>query len=336
MTKAQSIQPLNGGNKGHIKTLEDIRQHVDSTPALTVDGLKSWYSKQYGAPSTVSRPYISSLFNSGLLETRDGRIKCAFPEGKHRDRRVVEIIDENVVYILEMLRDARDGKTAEQLYELGTTCGLTGDPTNQIQKRRGWLQSAQFLEYRDGKLYATPRGKELISKHFGSKSVDDASNDAEENPDLAAVDEAVQDAEFGGKGEGPDHKTLKEYVYKVVSRVCGATVRGRQMEIPPLPSGDKVDVTAWNTKTIWHIEVKSHISKDPDVARGIFQCIKYAAVGKAVEKANNTGRNVHSLLVVETEISPKLRKLADKLGVCVYPLPVPMRRELDKLRAASG
>ena len=104
----------------------------------------------------------------------------------------------------------------------------------------------------------------------------------------------------------------------------------------PLPSGDKVDVTAWNKRRIWHVEVKSWISKDPDVTRGIYQCIKYAAVGKAVEKAKNSGRNVKSLLVVETEISPKLRKLADELGVCVYPLPEPMRRKLKKLRTARG
>ena len=73
----QSIQPLHGGNKGHIKTLEDIRQYVDSTPALTVEDLKSWYSKQYNAPSKVSRPYINSLINSGLLKKYDdGRIEC--------------------------------------------------------------------------------------------------------------------------------------------------------------------------------------------------------------------------------------------------------------------
>ena len=322
MTKAKSIQPLNGGNDGHIKTLEVIRKYVDLTPALTVEALKSWYSNQYRTTSNVSKPYIDSLFSSGLLEARGGRIECTFPKGKYRDRRVVEIIHENVVYVLEMLRDARDGKTEKQLHKLGRKCGLTGH-LNEIQRRRGWLQSAKFLERRDGRLYTTPRGLKLIRRHF-EKSVGDARNDAKESP-----------AEFGGKGEGPNHKTLKEYVHKMAEKVCGAKVKERQMEYP-LPSGDKVDVTALDKGTIWHIEVKSRTSQDPDVKRGIYQCVKYAAVGKAVEKAENSGRRVKSLLVVESKPSENVSALAKKLDVRVYRLPASMRRELNELRAASG
>ncbi len=330
MTKAQSprrrpsIQPLHGGNNGHIKTLEVIRQHVDSTPTLTVEDLKSWYRNQYRTTSNVSKPYIDSLFRSGLLETRGGRIECMFPNGKNRDRGVVEIINKNVVYVLEMLRDVRDGKTEKQLHKLGRKCGVTGDLKNEVQRRRGWLQSSKFLERRkDGKLYATPRGQELIRKHF-PESVDDARNDAKENP-----------AEFGGRGEGRMHRTLKEHVHKVAEKVCNAKVKKRQMEYP-LKSGDKVDVTAWNKENIWHIEVKSHISKDPDVTRGIYQCIKYAAVGKAVEKVKNSGRRAKSLLVVESKPSENVSALAKKLDVRVYRLPASMRRELNELRAASG
>lgn len=333
MTKAQTIQPLHGGNDGHLKTLEDIREHVDAEPALTKEELVSWYSlnvkhgkgNRKGTTSTNSKLYMNSLFLCGLLvKTRGGRIECTFPKGKPRDRGVVEIINKNVVYVLEMLRDVRDGKTEKQLHKLGRKCGVTGDLKNEIQKRRGWLQSAKFLERRkNGKLYATPRGQDLIRKHF-PESVDDARDDAKDNP-----------AEFGGKGEGPKHRILKEYVYKVAEKVCGAKVKERQMEYP-LPSGDKVDVTAWNATRIWHIEVKSHISKDPDVKRGTYQCVKYAAVGKAVEKAEKSGRRVKSLLVVESKPSENVSALAKELDVRVYRLPATMRRELKRLRAASG
>ena len=139
--------------------------------------------------------------------------------------------------------------------------------------------------------------------------------------------------EFGGKGEGRNHKTLKEYIYKVAAKVCGASLVDRQMEYA-LPSGDKVDVTARNARTIWHIEVKSRTSKDPDIERGLYQSVKYGAVGKAKVKAENTGQRVESLLVVETELSPNVRRLADKLDVRVYRLPASMRGELKKLRAA--
>ena len=328
MNRSKSIQPLSGGNDGHIRTLEDIRKHVKSNPSLTKDDLVSWYSG-YGKGTTLknSRLYMYSLFTSGLLKMHGDRIRCMFPGGSRQGIRVVEIIHENVVYFLEMLRDARDGKTEEQLHQLGGKHGLTGH-LNQIQRRRGWLQSAQLLERRgDHKLYATRLGQELIREHF-PESVDDARDDAKENP-----------AEFGGRGEGQMHKTLKEYIHGVAA--SKDTVEGSEEEYS-LPSSDKVDVTAWNTKAIWHIEVKSHISQDPDVKRGIYQCVKYAAVGKAFEKAKNSRRSVKSLLVVESKPSPTVRKLADKLGICVYPLPASMKRELKKerelkkLRAASG
>lgn len=340
MSKAITIQPLHGGNDGHIRTLEDIREHVDAEPALTKEELVSWYAMNVkhgkgtrkGTSLTNSELYMNSLFQCGLLvETRvDGPIKCTFPPGKARDRgeardcRVVEIIDEHVLYILKMLRDARVGKTEMQLQQLGSRCGL-GDRNlkNQIQKRRGWLQSAQLLVRRDGKLCATPRGLKLIRKHF-PESVD-------ENPNLAADDQTVQNTEFGGPGEGPNHKTLKEYIHKVAAKICKATVKGRQMEYP-LNSGDKVDVTAWNARKIWHIEVKSHTSNDKDIERGIYQSIKYAAVGEAMEKVLNSSRRVESLLVVENKLSEKNKVLKGQLGVRVYRLPLPMRSELRELR----
>lgn len=106
----------------------------------------------------------------------------------------------------------------------------------------------------------------------------------------------------------------------------------------PLPSGDKMDVTAWNATNIWHIEVKSCTSRDPDLERGIYQAIKYEAVGKAKGRAEkkNPAQRVVSLLVAEAELSPELRKLAKELHVRVYRLPASMRRELRTMRAARA
>ena len=176
---------------------------------------------------------------------------------------------------------------------------------------------------------------EAVKNGLKAREVREALAAAQEKPKSATKDTRVNDAEFGGKGEGPEHKTLKEYIHDVAAKVCKDTVEESEKEYSLL-SGDKVDVTAWNTKTIWHIEVKSHISKDPDVKRGIYQCIKYAAVGKAMEKDENSGRRVKSLLVVESKPSEYVSALAKKLDVRVYRLPAPMRRELNELRAANG
>ncbi len=328
MPKRKSIQPLDGGASAYMEVLEEIRSFVDSKSTLTKYDLKFWYSKQYGkgvAPDEHRDQYIQSLFRSGLLRQARGRIKCTFPRGQNRDRKVIEIIDDHILYFLDMLNDARDGAKLEHLNEFGKRKHKLG--VSQTRRRMDWLEAAKALELRDDrKLYATRLGQKILDDHpnFGPQVARRSVSTEEESP-----------AEFGGKGEGPNHKTLKEYVHKMAEKVCGAKVKERQMEYP-LPSGDKVDVTALDKGTIWHIEVKSRTSQDPDVKRGIYQCVKYAAVGKAVEKAENSGRRVKSLLVVESKPSENVSALAKKLDVRVYRLPASMRRELNELRAASG
>ena len=181
------------------------------------------------------------------------------------------------------------------------------------------------MERRAGRHYATDLGRKILDEHFDRRMAVDVAHDV-------ANDTDVTRAEFGGKGEGPNHKTLKKYVHKVAEKICEATVKGRRVEYL-LKSGDKVDVTAWNARNIWHIEVKSRTSQDQDIERGLYQCVKYDAVGKAIVKADDSGKTVNSLIVVETEPSQKVRRLAGKLGVRIYILPDSMKRELKTLRA---
>lgn len=203
--KCQSIHPLDGGYSGYIETLEDIRGYVDSKSALTKEDLKSWYRRKYGPGNADTG--INSLFRSGLLAEDDNRIECMFPKGRSRNRRVVEIINDHVVYVLDMLNEARYGATEKKLHELGRSKhGLERPDSNQIRWRRGWLQSARFLEHRDRKLYATKLGQTILDGYF-------------DHP--ASRPRPVNDAEFGGGGEGVNHRTLKEVCLQYCSESHG-------------------------------------------------------------------------------------------------------------------
>ena len=320
----QSIHPLDGGYGGYIETLEDIRSYIDSEPASTREDLRSWYCKKYGPGNATTG--INSLFRSGLLAEDDGHIECMFPKGRSRNRRVVEIIHDHVVYVLDMLNEARDGATYEHLHKIGKRKYGLGNKSNinQIWWRRGWLESAQVLEHRDGQLYATNLGRKILDEHFGAFP-QSRTRKRPRTPKESST-------EFGGKGEGMNHRTLKEYVCNIAEKVCRAKLDRREVEYR-LPSADEVDVTAWNARTIWHIEVKSRTSKDPDLKRGLYQCVKYGAVGKAMEKAEDSNRKVKSLLVVESKLSKQVRDLADELDIHVYELTPVMRRELKNQRA---
>ena len=323
MAKARAIQPLHGGFGGYIETLVDIRGYVEAERPSTKEDLESWYARRFKTPIDNAERYINSLFRCGLLTKESDHIVCAFPRNRHgaarhrlnrsiRDRKIIETIDDNVEFILDMLNEARDGASEDELASLAKSkYGLTSN-VGQIRQRRGWLQSAGMLEKKGKRLYATDAGRQLLQER-----------DVRSAGSRTSV--LVNRAEFGGEGEGVEHKTLKEYVHKncerILSEISGQPVDviSREMECE-LPSGDRVDVTARNEEVIWHIEVKSRISTESDIRRGLYQCVKYKAVEEVRQRVDrsNGACEVKSLLVVENELSRELKEHAKSVPVQCY------------------
>jgi hypothetical protein len=94
---------------------------------------------------------------------------------------------------------------------------------------------------------------------------------------------AIVAAAMSVHGEEIDrHRTLKEFVANNPEIVgLSASTAAGNTEFP-LPSGDRLDVS-FAKQRIWvAAEVKSLVSSDADIARGLFQCVKYLAVMEAV------------------------------------------------------
>lgn len=119
---------------------------------------------------------------------------------------------------------------------------------------------------------------------------------------------------FGG-GESEAHKALKEYVArnpKVVGLNSNTQVGVTEY---PLPSGDSLDVS-FSSRTFWvAAEVKSAISAEADIVRGLFQCVKYRAVMEAVLLSEARPQNARALLVLESSFPPSLIPLRNILGI---------------------
>ena len=83
-----------------------------------------------------------------------------------------------------------------------------------------------------------------------------------------------------------------------------------------LLSGDRLDVyfLQQDGKQI-AVEVKSRISDDADILRGIYQCVKYKAVLAAECHTKGEKADVDSILVVEKELSKENIKAANILNV---------------------
>ena len=127
----------------------------------------------------------------------------------------------------------------------------------------------------------------------------------------------VRAAASGGRGggESDDHKRLKEHVAAHpsilglrASVACGVNEYG-------LPSGDVLDVLFREGSEWIAVEVKSTISDDADLVRGLFQCVKYQAVLEAFLVSTNRAPNVRTVLVTTRQWPIELVPLKNVLGV---------------------
>lgn len=119
---------------------------------------------------------------------------------------------------------------------------------------------------------------------------------------------------YGGGGESERHKALKEYVANHPETV-GLSASTKATTEEPLLSGDRLDVS-FAKKSLWvAAEVKSADSPEPDLARGILQCVKYLAVMEAILTAEKRQPNARAVLVLEGKLPPKLVELKNLLGV---------------------
>lgn len=102
--------------------------------------------------------------------------------------------------------------------------------------------------------------------------------------------------------EGKKHKALKEYIYNHPERLGIKNVMQKEME-HFLLSGDRLDVYfLLKDGTQIAVEVKSSISDNADILRGVYQCVKYDSILNAEQSVKGIHNTVKSLLVLEGEM----------------------------------
>lgn len=113
-------------------------------------------------------------------------------------------------------------------------------------------------------------------------------------------------------GEGANHRALRLKVKNNPSLLFPRlSVRSETEHV--LLSGDRVDVVYFSEKTTIPIEVKSRDSNYYDLQRGVYQCIKYRAVMKALDP--RCGSSIIACLVTETELPKDLEKLLRRFKI---------------------
>ena len=136
--------------------------------------------------------------------------------------------------------------------------------------------------------------------------------------DIEKIREKIK-KEYKSGGESKYHIKLKEYVCKhpEIVGIEDKDVIVRETE-HLLLSGDKLDAyfqTYDGSKIA--IEVKSRISNDTDILRGLFQCIKYQTILDAECKVESKESKNSVFLVLEGQLSSDNKRIRDVFNINV-------------------
>ena len=121
----------------------------------------------------------------------------------------------------------------------------------------------------------------------------------------------------GRGGEGKEHQALKEFVRKNPHIV--GLAKGSEHGLPEelIASGDRIDVLFKRRNLRLAVEVKSHISSEGDLLRGVFQCSKYREVLLAEAAIENRNLNIKALLIIGKPATRKVIEAANLLGISI-------------------
>lgn len=118
--------------------------------------------------------------------------------------------------------------------------------------------------------------------------------------------------------EGPDHLALKELVRTNPHLVGLAIGDGAGEAEYCLPSGDSVDVVFRQKRRVHAVEVKPASAAEADIARGLFQCVKYRAVLEALAGYEHDRRKITVCLALGATLPVRLIPLRNSLNIDVF------------------
>lgn len=137
-----------------------------------------------------------------------------------------------------------------------------------------------------------------------------------------------------GKGEGPEHKALKARIAEHPELIGLPKAAGKGTIEYKLPSADLIDVLFEHQGKRIAVEVKSRISDEADLARGLFQCVKYHALLAAEMAVEGKKRNIRVCMVADRLFTKRLKELKNQLGIEVIELPARKKCSPQKYQKA--
>lgn len=154
----------------------------------------------------------------------------------------------------------------------------------------------------------------LYEKVFGDDlSLDEIAIEREKRQDGNEDDFGASGRKYGLGGEGEFHKALRLWVAANPGKISRSFSEARTDTEFCLDSGDRIDVVYHLEDQTIILEVKSRISNEIDLKRGVYQCIKYRAVKSAMDVRRELP--IRTILVTENKPSGEIIALMKLHGV---------------------
>jgi hypothetical protein len=120
---------------------------------------------------------------------------------------------------------------------------------------------------------------------------------------------------FGSGPESPAHEALKLWALANPKAFAAYGVFKQGTPEATLSSGDRLDVYFKNDTMQLAVEVKCLQSPVDEIKRGVFQCVKYRAVLRAMQLTDGCAPNAAAVLVLDGPAPAQVTSLASLLAV---------------------
>jgi hypothetical protein len=123
---------------------------------------------------------------------------------------------------------------------------------------------------------------------------------------------------MAGKGGGPEseaHIRLKNFTANNPSTLGLNNTYPRVKVEQRLPSGDCIDVFFENERESIAVEIKTANADPLEIVRGLFQCVKYQALLKAIANVEQSDRDRRAILAIGGLFPSHLIPLKNTLGI---------------------
>lgn len=240
-------------------------------------------------------------------------------------------ITDNTYRDLNILLGYSGGRFSGIGYQLGLVCEifskLSKEVGIEIPTLNALVNNSKTRLPSEGFNYVFPyydkynnnKKKELVSllnaKAIGFRDWDWILSLLGLKPTTSLEDESIiRYGKFGVESESIEHRKLKEYV-AAHPEVVGLKSGEHGYIEYTLLSGDRLDVFFKDSNVA--VEIKSEISSDADILRGIFQCVKYKSVLDAEAQIHGEKQNSRAILLLGKSLSASNRLIKEDLCVDV-------------------